>query len=615
MINLLLPLALLGRAQANELSLFVDAREAPRDLYHVVEKIPVKPGQLNLVYPKWIPGEHSPDGPLNSVFDFFLEANGKVLTWERDPLDLYTIHATVPEGCNELTVNFNQSGKSADVEQSTVNLARIKWNRLLWYPMAPSDSLLVRAQIQIPAGWEISLALPEALRNGDTISYAPVTLTKLVDSPAQIGKYFRRVDLSGKSTIKHRLNVMADSAKAISPLDTEEGATWLKGVRRIQEEARAMTGTEHYEHYDWLLTLSDEGGSEGLEHHESSEDGVGENALSDEAEKFDLADLLSHEYFHSFNGKFRRPEGLCTPEYQTPMKDDLLWVYEGMTQFFGKVLPTRSGLWSQEQFREELANIYDELAQRKGRNWRPLVDTATSASILYTSKPAWLNARRSVDYYDEMVLVWLEVDQKIRSLTGQRKSINDFSKLFHGGADKGIELKPYTFDDVVATLNQVAPYAWAGLLRDRIYHVQPIPTMEGIRASGWMVTYTTEPNIAISFAETRNKEISLRSSLGIVVNEDSTVSDIVQGSAADQAGISPGVKLVAVNGRKFDGERLKEAVADTAHGAPLEITYEKHQFQKTVRLDYTQGLLYPHLVPIKGQQDHLKDLLRPLVKE
>ena len=297
------------------------------------------------------------------------------------------------------------------------------------------------------------------------------------------------------------------------------------------------------------------------------------------------------------------------------MKDDLLWVYEGMTQFFGKVLPTRSGLWSQEQFREELANIYDELAQRKGRNWRPLVDTATSASILYTSKPAWLNARRSVDYYDEMVLVWLEVDQKIRSLTGQRKSINDFSKLFHGGADKGIELKPYTFDDVVATLNQVAPYAWAGLLRDRIYHVQPIPTMEGIRASGWMVTYTTEPNIAISFAETRNKEISLRSSLGIVVNEDSTVSDIVQGSAADQAGISPGVKLVAVNGRKFDGERLKEAVADTAHGAPLEITYEKHQFQKTVRLDYTQGLLYPHLVPIKGQQDHLKDLLRPLVKE
>lgn len=600
-----------SRIQAPVDTLVVDAREAERSLFHVTETLHVKPGGLALSYPKWIPGEHSPSGPLNSVFNFYVEANGKPLAWQRDPVELNTVRLTVPEGVDTVSVRFDQSSAAAGQFGKTGSnmLSRLKWNRLVWYPFQPSDEVRFQPSVILPEGWSIATSLNEQSRSGQTVVYAPDTLTRIVDSPAQIGRFYHSYDVSGVDPTKYSLEVMADTQEAVDAAGKD--AAFLKGMAKLHEEATAMTGSHHYDKYKWLLTLSDEGAFDGLEHHESSEDGMGETAVTSPAQKYFLADLLSHEYFHSFNGKFRRPVGLCTPEYQTPMQDELLWVYEGMTQFYGQVLPVRAGFWTEEQFRDQLAANYESLRVMEGRNWRPLSDTAVAAPTLYSAPDVWLAARRSTDFYDEMTLVWLEVDQKIRDVTKGAKSLNDFSRVFHGGPANGVELKPYTFDDVVGTLNSVAPYDWAGLLRQRIYSIQPQPTTAGIEASGWHVVYSDVPNVVIQFADEREKSINLMGSLGLYVKEGA-IGDVVPGSPADKAGLAPGMKLIALNGRKFDADLLKQAVLATPTTKGLDLTVENQQFQKTVHLAWDGGLHQPHLERVKGVPDRLHDLLRAL---
>ena len=586
------------------ITLNVDATDAARNIVHSRLTFPVRPGPLTLFYPKWIPGEHTPTGTIDDVVGLKLSAGGRSIAWRRDDVEMFAFHCDIPPGVTRLDVTFDDVSQPETT--ASAKLARIKWNRLLFYPEGmTSDAVSVKASLKLPPGWKFASALPLANENNRELQFKEVSLTQLVDSPAIIGANFRELPLTSTG-IKHELDLMADTPAAL-----ELKPETLTGLQKLVQEAYALFGARHYRSYQFLVTLSDHGGSEGLEHHESSEDGVGENAFSDELELLDFGDLMGHEYAHSWNGKYRRPAGLATPDFEQPMKGELLWVYEGLTQYLGRVLPTRSGLWTAEDFRETMAAVAAKMEDQAGREWRPLVDTATAAQLTYPSPRTWMNYRRKVDYYDEGSLIWLEVDVLIRTRSNGKLSLDDFCRRFHGGSDTPPAVKPYTFDDVVNTLNEVMPYDWRGFLNERIYAVAPHAPVGGITNGGWKIVYTDKPNTQIRIADHTRKSIDLSFSLGALLQEDGTVMDVNPNLAAFKAGLAPGMKIVTVNGRTWSSDVLHEAIAATKNAtAPIELVVENGSFTETYRVDYHGGERYPHLERDNTKPDVLNDVIK-----
>ena len=586
------------------MTLSVDASDAPRNMLHSKLSIPVKPGPLTLFYPKWIPGEHSPTGPINDLVGLKLSAGGKPIAWQRDDVEMFAFHCDIPQGVTVLDVAFDDVSQPEST--ASAKLARIKWNRLLVYTQGmTSDAITVKASLKLPTGWRFASALPVVNENKDDVQFKEVSLTQLVDSPAIIGANFRKLPLSSTAPM-HEIDIVADTTAAL-----EMKPETLTGLKAIVGEAYALFGARHYRSYQFLVTLSDHGGSEGLEHHESSEDGVGEKAFSDELELLDFAELIGHEYAHSWNGKYRRPVGLATPDFEQPMRGELLWVYEGLTQYLGKVLPARSGLWTAEDFREALAAVAAEMENQSGRQWRPLVDTAVAVQFTYPSPRAWMNYRRRVDYYDEGSLIWLDADVLIRSRSNGKLSLDDFCHRFHGGQDTAPVLKPYTFDDIVNTLNEVTPYDWRDFLQARVDTVNPHAPLTGITNGGWKLVYTDKPNTEIRIADHTRKSIDVSFSLGMLLKEDGAVMDVNPSSAAFKAGMAPGMKILSVNGRTWSTDVLHEAIASSKSiTAPIEVIVENGSFNETYKLDYHGGERYPHL-----ERDNTKpDLIGEIIK-
>jgi predicted metalloprotease with PDZ domain len=607
-LQLVLILALLvcsgSAASAQAIKLSVDATQAARNILHTKFTIPVRPGPLTLFYPKWIPGEHSPTGPINDLVGLKLSANGKPIAWQRDQVEMFAFHCEVPQGVNELDVSFDDVSQPETT--ASAKLARIKWNRLILYPREMnSDAIQVRASLLLPAGWKFASALPVLSDNKDGFQFKEVSLTELVDSPAIIGENFRRFALTSTG-IMHEIDAVADTPAAL-----EMKPETLTGLKNLVQEAYALFGARHYRSYKFLVTFSDHGGSEGLEHHESSEDGVGEKALVDELELIDFADLMGHEYAHSWNGKYRRPAGLTTPDFEQPMKGDLLWVYEGLTEYLGRVLPARSGLWTADDFHEAMAAVAAEFETQSGRQWRPLVDTAVAVQFTYPSPRAWMNYRRRVDYYDEGSLVWLDADVLIRQRSNGKLSLNDFCRRFHGGSDTAPLVKTYTFDDVVNTLNEVIPYDWRSFLTERIYQVAPHAPLAGITSGGWKLVYTDKPNTLVRLGDHARKSVDLMYSIGAMFKEDGGVMDVNPNLEAAKAGLAPGMKIITVNGRPWSTDVLHEAIAAAKSSTtPIELVVENGSFTGAYKLNYHGGERYPHL-----ERDPTKpDLLGEVIK-
>ena len=586
------------------MTLNVDATDAARNIVHSKLSIPVRPGPLTLIYPKWIPGEHSPTGPINDLVGLRLSAGGKPIAWRRDDVEMFAFHCDIPPGVTVLDVTFDDASQPETT--ASAKLARIKWNRLLVYTQGTnSDAISVKASLKLPAGWRFASALPIVSENKDELQFKEVTLTQLVDSPAIIGANFRTLPLSSTGTT-HQIDIMADTTAAL-----EIKPETLTGLRSMVNEAYAMFGARHYRSYKFLVTLSDHGGGEGLEHHESSEDGVGEKAFSDELELLDFAELIGHEYAHSWNGKYRRPAGLATPDFEQPMRGELLWVYEGLTQYLGKVLPARSGLWTPENFREAMAAVGAEMDNQSGRQWRPLVDTAVAVQFTYPSPRAWMNYRRRVDYYDEGSLIWLEADVLIRTRTNGKLSLDDFCRRFHGGQDTGPALKPYTFDDVVNTLNEVTPYDWRSFLNARVNAVNPHGPLGGVTNGGWKIVYTDKPNTQIRIADHARKSVDLSHSLGMLLKEDGSVLDTNPNFPAFKAGLAPGMKILSVNGRAWSTDVLHEAIASAKNStAPIALIVENGSFNETYKVDYHGGERYPHLERDNTKPDVIADVIK-----
>lgn len=615
--SLLLTLAwltLIGPSVGQSIRLRVDLSDAPRNIYHANLGIPAKPGPLTLVFPEWIPGNHRPSGPIAALTGLRMEAAGKAVAWQRDDVDMYAFHVVVPEGIQELSVSLDAitSADSAGGggRAASSNLLDLNWNSVVLYPQgAASDLLQFIPSIRLPAGWKYGTALQSAHVSGDDIEFAPVSLTTLVDSPLIAGKHYRRIELTAESeTPAHHMDLVGETEAdlAMKPED-------LAAYRKLIAETGALFGARHYRHYDFLYTLSGEVGEHGLEHHESNDSAAAERTLLDPDVHMLYASLLPHEFAHSWNGKYRRPAGLTTRNYQDPMVGDLLWVYEGLTEYLGNMLAERSGLWSAEQYREALALTAASLDYRRGRTWRPLEDTARSVQTLRMLGEQWSNWRRGLDYYPEGELIWLEVDSIIRQQTHGQRSLDDFCRRFHGGQSGPPTVVPYTFDDVVHALNDVAPYQWANLLKERVGSTSTHAPLDGIERDGWRLVYNDQPNLFTEAVEKLFKSYDFSFSLGFTVAEDGKLQDVVVDSPAYQSGIGPGMKLIAVDGRKWMPPVLHAAIkAAQGTAEPIELLVENGQFFQTYSVSYHDGDRYPHLQRVDGQPDLLELMLTPL---
>lgn len=603
-------------ASAEPIRLSVDLRTAPQHVVHARETIPVTPGPLGLRYAKWIPGEHSPTGPVADVAGLRISAGAQLLSWERDANDMWLIRTTVPAGVAKLDVALDYLAPSsagvsfADAPSSSAQLAVLAWNTVLLYPDgARPTALQVEPELQLPAGWEAATALRIAEKRGHRVRYAPVSLETLIDSPVAAGAHYRAVPLAAPAGApEHVLHLVADSDAALQPKPEA-----LAPLQHLVPEAYALFGAHHYGRYDFLLTLSDHVAHFGLEHHESSDNRLAERALLEEPLLLSGATLLPHEFVHSWNAKYRRPAGLATGDFQTPMVGDLLWVYEGLTSYLGEVLTARTGLVTPEQAREGLALEAAGLAHVKGREWRPLGDTARDAQHLYMARWEGSSWRRGTDFYEEGALLWLEVDALIRTQTAGAKSLDDFCAAFLGPPDSGPEVKPYTRAELVAALNAVAPHDWEAFFRARVDGLRPSAPVEGIEGAGWRLVYTEEPNaIAKANAETPDAGSDLRFSLGAWISSEGKIGDVVPGLPLAAAGIGVGAEIVAVNSRGYTPTALADAMAAAKKdGAKIELLVKDADFFSTHAVEYRGGERHPHLVRDEAKPDLLAQILAP----
>ncbi|HKM67146.1 MAG TPA: hypothetical protein VJX70_08270 [Candidatus Acidoferrum sp.] len=595
----------------------VDLRDVAKHLFRATLVFPAKAGPLTLVYPKWIQGEHSPTGPIVNLTGLKMRAAGKEVAWRRDDVDMFAFHLEVPEGANTLEVALDylspaEASGSRETPSATAQIAVLNWYLVTLYPQgARTDDLTYAASLRLPAGWKYGTALPVAKETSDAVEFAPASLTTLIDSPVIAGAYLRTIDLAPGQKPEHFVHIAADGPAAL-----EAGPAEVQHMRQLVAETGALFGARHYRRYDFLLSLSDVMPPDGVEHHESSDDRAPEALFLDPEVLETQADLLAHEFTHSWNGKYRRPAGLVASDYQTPLKGELLWVYEGLTQYLGVMLAARSGFWTPERLREYLAITAATLNDWPGRTWRDLQDTAISAQILYGAPLEGASRRRSVDYYDESTLIWLEADTIIRRESRGRKSLDDFCRKFHGGENTGPKVVPYTFEDVVAGMNEVVPYDWRGFFAERLRSHGPGAPLGGLENSGWRVVFTDIPNEHQKAEEIVTQVASFGFSLGFDVHatggdQSDRILDVIPGSPADLAGLAPGMHLVAVNGRKWSPEVLHSAIQLAKNNKePVELLAESADYYKTYRIDYHGGERNPHLEAINGKSDVLGEIAR-----
>jgi predicted metalloprotease with PDZ domain len=604
-------------AQKTPIQIVADLSDAPRKMLHAEIDLPVAAGPLTLTSPKWIPGHHMPSGPISQIVGVVFTANGQPLTWRRDDVDLYQFHLTVPEGVTTLHAHLDCI-VTARISQK---LAVLEWEDLMLYPAhLPVREIPIQPSVKVPAGWGIGTALTPASDGsypvpsaGATTRYTATTVEQLEDSPVITGEYFHEYQLAPTVSPRHFLDVVADD-----PKDSELRPEVLAHAGNLVREADALYGSHHYNVYHFLLTLSDVAGGEGLEHGQSSNNGVGEKGYSDAAHELVEADLLPHEFTHSWNGKYRRPEGLYQPDFATPQQGALLWVYEGLTQYYGNVLAARAGFETQAQFRDRLATTGAALDATPGRQWRATEDTAVAASILRGGNPAWSNLRRGQDYYTEGNLVWLDADTLIRKLTNGSKSLDDFAKIFLGkGGNTGPLIVPYSFEELVQDLNQVAAYDWAKFLRDRIENINPHADLDGVERGGYKLIYKDEPSATdrtIAGASPR-RGIDCWYSVGLRISTDGSITDVRWNSPADKARLAPGEKIMAVDDRVFSADAIRNAIrAAKGDSAPIHLIVQADTFVHAIEIDYHDGEHFPALERVDATPDMLSEITKPLTK-
>jgi predicted metalloprotease with PDZ domain len=601
-------------AYRGTIALAVDVTDLDHRTFDVTERMPVRPGPLTLLYPEWLPGNHSPRGTISGLGGLTITANGKRIEWTRDSTDVFAFHLTVPPRASEIEVRF-QYASPVMREQGrrvvTPEIVGLQWNSVVLYPAGyAANKITFATSLTLPTGWDFGCALDVAQRDGAKVSFKPTSLETLVDSPLFAGRYFKRVDLAPGASRPVSLDMVADR-----PQDLEMTPEQLAIHRKLVQEMYAVFGSQHFNRYTFLLALSDQFGGIGLEHHQSSENQHEPGYFTDWDKFVSDRDLLSHELSHSWNGKFRRPAGQAVLNLNVPLDNELLWVYEGLTQYYGHVVAARSGHWTDDIARGQLAQSAANLDRnRPGREWRSVQDTTNQPVVTPRRPLSFVSWQRTEEYYAEGELIWLDADTRIRELTGGRRSLDDFARAFYGIRDGQIGPVPYTFDDVVSALNGVAPNDWKTFLRSRLDGHGPGAPLDGLARGGWKLEFGDTPSAFLKNLEDVQKLTDLSHSLGMRVStrDAGQISEITWQGAAFKAGLVQGDTIVAVNGVAFKADVLKDAVKGAKGGStPIELIVKNGDRYKVARIPYYDGPRYPRLERVENTEDRLAQILKP----
>ena len=592
------------------LTINIDLREAPRRIYRINEAIPVQPGPLTLYYPKWPLPDHSPDGSIANIAGLTVTANGRQLAWRRDLADMFTFHLDVPAGVQSLDLSFQYLSPGSgvwygDEVWSTPYLVDLDPTQIAFYPAGYyARQIKIQPTVTLPSGWKFATALEVAIQSGDVTRFKPLSFNNFIDSPLIAGEYFKRVDLAPGEKAPVHLNIVGDSASAVNISDRQTGK-----FRNLVKQLHALFHSRHFDHYDLLLTASDHVAGTGLEHHQSSLEMTDADFLTDPDAFLESATLLPHEFIHSWNGKFRRPADMWTPAFNEVQPADMVWAYEGLTEYWAGVMAVRSGLLTPAQYRDSLASATAALSHRTGRNWRSLQDTADSAQLLYFNGNHWTNYRRTTDFYVEGELLWLDVDTKIRALSHNRHSLDDFAKAFYSMDNGSHVTKTYTFNDLVAALNGVQPFDWSEFLRTRLdYRGGKLPE-HGVERGGWKVVYTDKPSDYDQALSRASHSIDLAYSIGATMTASGAVDDVQWDGPAFKAGLVPGMTIIGVNGDHFSGDVIEGAIREAKNKqSPIEMLVSYLGTYSKLRVDYHGGLRYPRLARADGTPDFIDDI-------
>jgi predicted metalloprotease with PDZ domain len=589
---------------APAMTLVVDETQAARRIAFVHEEIRVRPGTLALAYPRWIPGEHGPTGPIQQVAALRIRSANATLPWTRDPEDIYTIHVEVPANTDHITIDFDTLLENTVSDHQLL----LPWNTVVLYPRGIDKvHLMIEPSILLPPAWQQGSSLRVTSQSGSRVNFAPVSLERLIDSPVLAGEFFRVVPLS--STWPAELDITGDSQAAVDKAD-EAHAVTLFG--KLIDQDRAMFGFRHWQTLHLLVSQSVARPFDGLEHEDSPYTGVGDAGLSkkDQLEKFGWV-LLAHEQSHSWDGKYRRPAELYSkPDYQGPERTSLLWVYEGLNEYIGMLLATRAGFNDAAYMRDYLGRLGADFSEEPGRASTPLVDTATEDWVLRTPDPAWYSLRRGQDYYDEGALIWLRVDTIIREQTKDRLSLDDFLRSFLGQHDTDPIVVPYTREEVEASLSAICPFDWHTFFETRIYQVNPKPPTEGLEAAGWRIVFNATPNNDPFYSDLLPFSYNGTYSIGVSVKKDGTIFDVLPGTPGYEAGLGPNMAILAVDGHVYSGDALNEAIAHPRNGK-ISLVIRNFDSVESREIQYAGGVRYPHLEQIPGSHDYLGEILSP----
>jgi len=587
---------------APNMTLVVDETQAARRIAFVHEEIPVRAGTLALVYPRWIPGEHGPTGPIHEVAVLRIHSGNLTLPWTRDPDDIYTIRVEVPAGTDRLIVDFDTLMENTISDHQLL----LAWNTVVLYPRnLDKGQLMIEPSVLLPPNWKQGSTLRVTSQSGSRVSFAPVSLERLIDSPVLAGDFFRAVPLT--SAWPAELDITGDTQAA---LDKADDAHAFALFSNLVDQDRAMFGYRHWQTLHLLVSQSEARPFDGLEHEDSPYNAIGDAALSQKSqlEKFGWV-LLAHEQSHSWDGKYRRPGELYSkPDYQGPERTSLLWVYEGLNEYIGMLLATRSGFNDAAYMRDYLGRIAADFSIEGGRVVTPLVDTATEDWVLRAFNRGWSSLRRGQDYYDEGALTWLRADTIIREHSGDRLTLDDFLRSFFGQRDTEPIVVPYTREEVEAALSAICPYDWHAFFETRIYRVDSRPPVEGLEAAGWRLVYNATPNNEPFYSDLLPLSYNGVYSIGVSLKKDGSIFDVLPGMPAYEAGLGPDMTILAVDGRVYSVDALNESIAHPRNGK-ISLLVRNFDSVESHEVQYAGGIRYPHLERIPGSHDYLSEIL------
>jgi predicted metalloprotease with PDZ domain len=600
---------------AGTLKLDVDITDTERKIHRAKLSIPVKPGPLTLLFPQWLPGNHAPNGNVSALSGLTFNAGGKIIPWERDTIDVFAFHLTIPAGVSSLEARYEYLTAVSPAQGRvlvTPDISNLQWNSVVLYPAGVnSDGIMVDASMTYPADWKFATALDVASNVNGVARFKPINLTELIDSPVYAGRFSKTYDITPttRSNVPVRFHVFADN-----PTDLEATPEQIDAHRNMVAQTYKVFGPGPFSRYEFLIAASNTfGGTGGLEHRQSTEIGVTAGYFSKYKESVSSRGVVPHELVHAWDGKFRRPADLTTRNFNEPMQNSLLWVYEGQTTYWTDIIAARGGLYSPEEARDALARTIANMERRAGRLWRNLQDTTNDPIMSRGRDKSWPSWQRGSDYYPEALMLWLDADIKIRELTQERKSLDDFARRFFAVPPDNFATRTYTFDDVVATLNGIAPYDWKTFLRARLDNTRDANPLDTLGRSGWKLVFNDKPNL---LAESSNKTRGVAGflySMGFNVGKQDVISDVEWGSPAFEAKLTAGTTLVAVNGRAYKAEHLTNAIkAAQQNKQAIELLVKSDESYRTVKINYSEGIRHPHLERVEGTKDRLTAVLSPL---